>query len=116
MTPEELDNTTPRQFHNRLNGWRQLRDYDWEDRWRQTRQIVAWQAKAIPWKNGHEPDLMRLMPLPGDPPLQHTAKEPDPEAIRAMFRGAKDVWGMKLTDRLEKFVGGSESTEPPPNS
>lgn len=66
MTPQELDNMTPRQFHNRLNGWRQGRELESLERWQQARAISSFVLSIGQWKKGKEPDIMKLMPLPGD--------------------------------------------------
>jgi len=62
-----LYNLTPRQFHNRLNGWREQQERLSLERWHQTRYIIAYTIPAGNWKKDSVPDIFQDMPLPGDP-------------------------------------------------
>lgn len=98
MTPQELDNTTPRQFHNRLNGWKQRRQIESVEAWRQTREIIASIIPLGHWKQGQAPNIYRSCPLPGDPkPKDHTAQ-------RKFGISQANKWGWKLPEYLAKEV------------
>lgn len=91
MTPEEFANITPRQFYNRLNGWREIRQADGLEAWRRTRTHIQYTLQTVAWKSGRPPDMLQLMPLPGDP-----VKEPPkdmnadtPENARRWYKTGK---------------------------
>ena len=109
MKPEELDNMTPRQFHNRLNGWQQIRDFDWEDNWRRTRQAAYYAIPGGHWGK-HVPDLYKDIRLPNDPKrhAQYRAEESPAEAAQRRYK-AKAAMGrrgraMNFDPDIEKLI------------
>jgi hypothetical protein len=99
-----LDTLTPRQFHNRLNGWRQIRDADHLDAWRRTRTAASYTLSIGHWKEGKAPDIMHLMPLPGDPKAEPKFIEiTDEEMARKKYK-AKKALGLKFSEEFELLV------------
>jgi hypothetical protein len=101
MTPEELYATTPRQFHNRLNGWRGLREAQSREQHELVRLHVLLTKADLPkGKQSIGPTDIIAFPWEAKP----KGSAPSPEEIRAMLKGAKEVWGMKLSPNLEKSL------------
>ncbi len=97
-------NLTPRQFHNRLNGWREQQLVEYRER-HEIARLTAFLQKIEVGKGKKQIGPTDVIMFPWET-ASAKSNEPSPEAIREMSKGAKEVWGMKLAPRLEKFVEG----------
>jgi hypothetical protein len=62
------------QFTAKLDGWGELRKGDNIEDWRRARAVGSFTLAIGQWKDGKAPDIMKIMPLPGD-------AAPEPELI-----------------------------------
>lgn len=67
MKPVDLHEMTLAQFNNALEGWSELRKGENLEDWRRTRSLGSFVLAIGQWKDGRAPDIMRILPLPGDP-------------------------------------------------
>lgn len=67
MSDADFWASTLHAFHRRLTGWREAKEADRLEAWRQTRTLAGYTLAIGQWKKGKEPNIIALMPLPGDP-------------------------------------------------
>lgn len=104
MTPQELYNSTPRQFHNRLNGWRQRNEIQMVMERRNIRTMCSFILATVPWQKGKEPNIMEMMPLPGDPkPEPKFITITDEEMALRKYK-IKKVYGSIFDDEFENLI------------
>lgn len=91
-------------FNLRLKGWREQKDTETLEAWRQNRNLAGYVLAIGQWKKGKEPDIMQLMPLPGDPKADTRLIEiSDEEMARRKYR-AKKAHGLKFNDEFETLI------------
>lgn len=96
-------NLTPRQFHNRLNGWREIQDAGSLDAWRRTRTVSSYVLAIGQWKKNQAPDILKLMPLPGDPKPELPPPMPPEELARKRYK-LKKLRLVRFNDGIEDMI------------
>jgi hypothetical protein len=97
-------------FNTRLKGWREAKEADKLEAWRQNRNLAGYVLAIGQWQKGKQPDIMKLMPLPGDPksPADERAEESPAEAAQRRYK-AKAAMGrrgraMNFDPDIEKLI------------
>jgi hypothetical protein len=97
-------------FNTRLKGWREAKEADRLEAWRQNRNLAGYVLAIGQWQKGKAPDIMKLMPLPGDPKnhAQLRAEESPAEAAHRRYK-AKAIQGrrgkaMNFDPDIEKLI------------
>lgn len=67
VRPVDFYEMTLYQFSQMLEGWAELRQGDNVEDWRRARAVGSFVLSIGHWKDNRAPDIMKIMPLPGDP-------------------------------------------------
>lgn len=104
MKPEELAAITPRQFHNKLTGYLEIREANERAGMEKLRAVCSYILLIPQWKSNQRPDIKKLMPFPWDEipaPLQVERTE---EEMAREWYTVRKAWGIQMGPEKDAII------------